>query len=478
MEKQTIFMIVVTAGAVIGSLTWGPVVGIVVYYAYAVLRPQHMWQYSLPQGLQWSLYVGLAAIAAAGVNRLRLIGYPTSGPTAGARVPLWNPIHWAMVAFALWMTVCYAKAENPDRAWLTFDIYLKTAIMFVVASLTVYRLSQLWGMLLVLVAMDLYVAYEANFQYFVWKWNQIHTNGFGGLDNNGAALMLAMAIPLCFFLWEGTRGWWRWGFLLAVPVFAHAVQLTFSRGAMLSTLLTLPVVFLFSRHKKWLMVFAVLGAAFVFATSGQELKERFFSIKQHELDGSAEMRKRAWAAASRIATERPFFGCGLRCSAPHLEAYGATEGMTVIHSQYLQLAADTGWVGLGFYLALYGSAVFFGFRLWWRTRKWPPYPEVVQARAMAAGVTSALVLYGIGAVFLSLETFELPYVLFLLVAQLWGCYKGGGIEAAARANGSMLPPPPGPLLAPKPRPRAAPMPPPRAVVPNTPVVPLIVVKPE
>lgn len=480
MEKQTIFMLLVTGGSVVGSLVWGPFIGILVYYAFAVLRPQHMWQYALPEGFQWSMYVAVAAIAAAAANRLRLIGYPTTGPTAGARVPVWSPIHWLMIAFALWMTLCYVKAENQDKAWVTFDIYLKTAVMFVVAALCVHRLGQMWLMTAVIAVMGVYVAYEANYQYFAWRKNTIQTHGFGGLDNNGAALMLAMVIPLCYFLWEGTRGWWRWGYLLAMPVLAHAVQLTFSRGAMLSTLLTLPVIFVFSRNKRLLAVFAVLGAGFVFATSGQELKDRFFSIKQHDLDESANMRKMAWAAAIQIANERPLFGCGLRCSSAHLEAYGSTKGMTVIHSHYLQLAADTGWVGLGVYVLLYGAAVFLGFRLWWKTRKWPDYPEVRQARAMAAGVTSALVLYAIGAVFLSLETFELPYVLFLLSAQLWNCYKGGGIEAAARANGSTPPPPPGPLLAPRPRPRAAPMPP-RVVVLNqqdAPIVPLTPAGPE
>ena len=477
MEKQAIFMLGVTGCAVVGALGWGPYVAILAYYAFAVLRPQHMWEYALPREFQWSLYVALAALATAAAYRFRLVGYPTAGPTVGARSPVWSPVHWLMLVFFGWMTVCYVQAENQNRAWDTFDIYLKTTVMFLVASLTVYRLSQLWVLLAVLVGVDVYVAYEANFQYFVWHWNQIQSRGFGGLDNNGAALMLAMAIPLCYFLWEGTTGWWRWGYLLAVPVLAHAVQLTFSRGALLSTLLTLPLVFLFSRHKRLLAGFAVVGAGFVFATSGPELKERFFSIKQHDVDESANMRKMAWKAATEIATERPFFGVGLRCSAPHMESHGAPKGMT-IHSQYLQLAADTGWVGMGLYVALYGTALVFGFRLWWRIRRWPPYPEVVRARALAAGITCSLVLYGIGAVFLSLETFELPYVLFLLIAQLWNCYKGGGIEAAVRANGSVLPPPPGPLLAPPRRPRAAPVPPPRVTVIEQPVVPLTTARPE
>lgn len=441
MEKQTLFMAAVSALAVVGSLVRGPYVGILVYYCYAVLRPQSLWEYALPRGVQWSLYVAVGAIAAAAVYRSGLVAYATAGPTRGAKVPPWNALHWLMLAFAGWMTISYVFAQNQERAWMTFDIYLKTTLMFVVAAATVYRLSQFWILLAALTLMDVYVAYEANMQYLRLGRNLIHEYGFGGLDNNGAALMLAMGLPLCYFLWEGTKGWWRWGYLLATPVLAHAVQLTFSRGAMLSALLALPVVFAFSRHKKALAVLVVLGAVFVVSRSGPELQERFFSINQHDVDESANSRKRAWKAAIEIANERPIFGVGLRCSAPHMKAHGADDGMT-IHSQYLQLAADTGWVGMAAYLAVYAAALWYGFRVWWLTRRWPDYPEVRKARALAAGITSALVLYGIGAVFLSLETFELPYVLFLLTAQLWNCY----IEAAVRANRSVLPPPAGPLL--------------------------------
>ena len=45
------------------------------------------------------------------------------------------------------MTVSYLRAENQTRAWITYDIYLKTTLIFVVASLSVYRLGQFWPLL-------------------------------------------------------------------------------------------------------------------------------------------------------------------------------------------------------------------------------------------------------------------------------------------------------------------------------------------
>lgn len=48
--KQLLFMTAVTGVAVVGSFTSTPFVGFCVYVLYAVLRPQYMWEWSLPRG--------------------------------------------------------------------------------------------------------------------------------------------------------------------------------------------------------------------------------------------------------------------------------------------------------------------------------------------------------------------------------------------------------------------------------------------
>ena len=92
------------------------------------------------------------------------------------------------------------------------------------------------------------------------------------------------------------------------------------------------------------------------------------------------------------------------------------EGRT-IHSQYLQTSADSGLVALVLYLVAFGA-------VWWNLRKVRQAtalrfdPEGTRAYAIACGIEGSMAVFAFGAIFLSLENFELPYLLLLLGAQL------------------------------------------------------------
>ena len=58
-------MIAATLVGTVGVYQYEPFLGVAVYYLFAVLRPQYMWKWSLPQDVSWSYYVALATIGAA-----------------------------------------------------------------------------------------------------------------------------------------------------------------------------------------------------------------------------------------------------------------------------------------------------------------------------------------------------------------------------------------------------------------------------
>jgi len=245
----------------------------------------------------------------------------------------------------------------------------------------------------------------------------LSVKGWGGLDNNGAALMLAMTIPMCFFAWEAVRSWIRWSFLLVIPVLLHAILLSYSRGAMVSLCVIAPVVFIRTRNKAMVGVVYACIVASIPVLAGKEIRERFLSVGAHEVDASANARKLTWQIAFKMTNEKPIFGWGIRNSNLYTFDYGADLPGRSIHSQYLQTAADSGWPALALYLGLLGS-VFLGLR---RVRKaLAPYkdPATDQARSLASGVECGLILFCFGSIFLSLEHFELPYILMLLAVQL------------------------------------------------------------
>jgi probable O-glycosylation ligase (exosortase A-associated) len=256
-----------------------------------------------------------------------------------------------------------------------------------------------------------------NYLYFVNGYLSIYKRGFGGLDNNGAALMLAMGAPMCLFAWEGFTRWYRWLFLLAIPVLIHAVLMSYSRGAMLSLLVACPLLWLRSRQKVRISLVYVGVAFLVPVLAGKEIQGRFMTIEQNEVDESANSRRQSWHAAVMMANEYPIFGLGPRGANMMSAQYGADiEGRT-IHSQYLQTAADNGWVGLGLYLSMFG-ACWLSLHQARRRLAGREDQTARRARAVASGLEGALAVFCFGALFLSLEVVELPYLLLFLCAQL------------------------------------------------------------
>jgi probable O-glycosylation ligase (exosortase A-associated) len=402
--KQTVFMIAVTTLGCVGSFTVSPFWGLAVYYLFATLRPQYMWEWSLPRDVSWSFYVAIATIAAT------VLG--VRGPLErNQRIQL-NAIHYCCLAFGGWVSLSYVFAHNPEAGNLWMIDYSKHYTMLIIAFFVLRSIRQIWILFHIITLCLGYIAYEINYLYLVNGYLGIVKNGYGGHDNNGAGLYLAMGVPMCIALWEGTKQKYRWLFLAVVPVLIHAVLMTYSRGAMLSMLIAAPLSLFRGKYRARKLLFAGLIALLVPIMAGQEIRNRFASISDNERDDSANSRFTSWAIGLQIAREHPVLGVGVRNSNLFTYAYGADKEGRTIHNQYIQVAADNGFVGTGLYILV----LFFTFRSFFTVRSLSPESEEV--RAIATGLTGALTTFVVGACFLSLEAFELQYLLFTLAAQL------------------------------------------------------------
>jgi hypothetical protein len=97
--------------------------------------------------------------------------------------------------------------------------------------------------------------------------------------------------------------------------------------------------------------------------------------------------------------------------------YGADMEGRVIHNQFLQIAADNGFPGLGIYTGIFLAVLWTNWQVR-RVLKGRTDQEALQSLAVTGGVNCSLMLFCIGALFLSLEVFELPYLLMLLSGEL------------------------------------------------------------
>ena len=411
--KQTIFMAIVTGWGVVGPM-FDPSIGVAVYYLFAVLRPQYLWQWALPADISWSLYVALATIGGTFAHTLLRMG----APRAPKRFTL---THLLVMAFAIWISVTCVTAIDPATAYPWWLEYIKIFVMFGVATIALNSINNL-RMLMIITALCLgYIAYEINFLYIFDSYLGVYHNGWGGLDNNGAGLMLAMGAPLCLAVWDMERRWWRWVFASLIPPLVHAVLMTYSRGAMVALALAAPLIIIRSRRPKQMTMATVVVGAMLPILAGNEIRARFFSVQTYEQDQSAQSRLGSWNAAWLIAKDHPVLGVGIRNSQLISFRYGADEKGRVIHSQYLQLLADCGFPALTLYLGLLFST-WMNVRRTRKAARGGTREEDRRALGVALGVETSMAVFCIGALFLSLEVFELPWLMVLLGAQVRALY--------------------------------------------------------
>jgi probable O-glycosylation ligase (exosortase A-associated) len=445
--KHLLLMIALTLAGTVGALAVSPFWGVAVYYLFAVLRPQFIWEWDLPRGISWSFYVAVATLAAVAAGRLGLIRtLQTPGEEQGAR-PALSGAHYLVIGFGAWVCLTYFTARNLEQSYRFLIEFLKIFVMFAASAVVIRTVRQVWFLFVLTTVALAYIAYEINYIYlFQGRYNYIYENGYGGFDNNGAALLLAMGVPLCYFSWEGTRGWRRWAFLAPIPLLIHAVLMSYSRGAMVSLLASIPVFLLRSRRRIQLSLILLVVALLIPVMAGQGIRERFFTLERTEVDESANERWASWGAAWNIALENPILGVGMRNADLLSYSYGADREGRTIHSQYLQTAADSGFVALALYLGAL-AAFWLSTGRARRAAAGRDDPESVRVRAVAAGVETSMVVFCVGAAFLSLENMELPYLLLLLGAQLPLVYRAlprpepgpageEGVELEARHEGA------------------------------------------
>jgi probable O-glycosylation ligase (exosortase A-associated) len=404
--KQTALMLALLIVGTFGTVLLGPFIGVSIYYLFAVLRPQLLWEWALPEGVRWSFFVGAATVA------MTLIYLPGT-----FRTKTLSRSHILMLGFAVWVTLSHVFAKYADVSSRWYWEYLTIFAMFFCASVVIREFAQVKILYLIAVFSIGYMAYEVNFLYLVEHRLDIYLVGLAGLDNNGAGLMIAMGIPMAYFLWQGYKQWWRWIFIAMIPVMLHAVLMSYSRGAMVSLLVASPLVILRSRRKQGMLLFLAGLVFLVPILAGQEIRDRFFSTTEYQQDESAQSRLASWKAGWGMIKDHPLFGVGLKVSDVLSYEYGADVPGRAIHSQYVQIAADSGLPAITFYLLLLFSSWRSLRRAQKRCRRSTAETEYL-AYNLAAGLEGALVVFCIGASFLSLDVFELPYLLILLATKL------------------------------------------------------------
>ncbi len=401
--KGLIFTYVMTYGGAIAAL-FDPYIGLLVYIAFAILKPDAMWAWAVPQG-SYSRIVALAMLAGWALHGFGRWQMGRAKPVIVLLV-----IYWA------WAVVCALLAPVPEVAWGFVAALTKVVLPVLVGITVIDTVGKARLLAWVIVLSEGYLAFELNLSYLQGH-NRVYEDGFAGSDNNVVAISMVTCMGLAFFLGlgAGVRWWRRLVAFGSAALMAHVVMIAQSRGGMLAMGVTGAMAFyLIPKTAASLVAFAA-AAVLAVRLAGPRVRDRFLTIFSDKAtrDASAQSRLYLWRDALDAAGKHPVFGIGPdHWPLVAQQNYGWVGAVNEAHSLWVQIAAELGFPGLILLVAFYGTCAA---RLWKlaRGKVATSDPWLSDAARM---VIASLTGFAVSAQFVSVKGLETPFYIALLGA--------------------------------------------------------------
>jgi probable O-glycosylation ligase (exosortase A-associated) len=327
----------------------------------------------------------------------------------------------AFLVVWLWFLLSSVFSISWDYSAPYLEQFSKMAVAVILITGLVRTRKQLKWLIVLLAWCSGFYALKLGV-FFIRTGGEVTTAGqVLGFDNNDLAMFLVMGIPvLVFGMCEVQSRWGRRMMYLAAIMAVPAVLSTTSRGGMLAMAIAVGLT-LWLKTSWWKAAACGLAilAVIPFITP-EASKERYETIQEYEKDASAMGRLRAWRACVRMANDHPLLGVGFGQKA-YLEQYelkykdlnDPEDLARAAHSVWFSLLGETGYVGLGIYLAMIVVVV----RNCRRVMKLEPPPGVPRRKYWAwnyaAGLFVATVSFAIAGTFLSQARFEYAFALYM-----------------------------------------------------------------
>jgi O-antigen ligase len=379
-----------------------PFVGLLVYICFAIIKPESLWPWSVPEG-------NYSRVVAVGL----LIGWAIHGFGCW-RLGKARAIVVAFACLWLWSTASALAASDQERGWYFVDNMFKILLPFLVGISLIDSVTKLRQVVWVIVVSQSFLALQFNL-YFFHGYNYIKENGFAGMEEGSIAIGMVSALGLSIHLFFEADDWRKKAIaFLSCGLLAHVVLFSFSRGGMLglisagvATLIVIP------KRPSHLIVLGLCGLM-VLMLAGKEVVARFDTSFQDEStrDFSATSRLMLWGNCLDAMMRHPLLGLGPWNFPLAAHTYYGWSSLKEGHSLWLQMGAEVGIPGFVFLLAFYGFGLV---RLWPLTRDGTAVPDP-WLRLAARMVVTSTIGFAVAAQFISLWALELPYYAMLIGA--------------------------------------------------------------
>jgi len=348
-----------------------------------------------------------------------------------------DPILLMMALFLLQVSLSLAAAPTPED-WGSdlYERFIKVVIAAFALRFVAIDRARLHA---IVIAMALAVATGtlAEAGKVVLSGGGHHTIGppsWG--DENSSATMILMFMPL--YLYLGGVAAHPLARRLRLPVFAGGVLAvigSFSRGGFLGLLALALALLVSARRRVPVIAGLVLLGSLGFLLAPDQWVNRIETTGAAHEDASFMGRVFQWKVLALMALDRPVVGAGMLANMdPSLWLFYAdrleseltfipaprSDGPHASHSIYFQVLGETGFVGLGLFLGMFGL----GLRAAGTIRAQViGQPDLLWAGEMAAALRLGLILFLLTGAALPIPYFEPAYLLLAAVSALHSLQK-------------------------------------------------------
>ena len=311
-----------------------------------------------------------------------------------------------ILILGLMTAIGFGISPSPNLAVITAAQVVASITIFYVLLDWMRTSEDQWRLVAVLVLLGVAVAFAAPFTV-QWSVNKLFglSSFYDGIwprlakesNPNIVAGAIVPIIPLCLVLIEkGTRLGRGLGACSLAPLFIIAFLLQ-SRGALFA--LMLGIAMWIALHWKWTIPVMIMASALALIVTtfveGQPVLQLLYGQAGVSSNSSFVQRQDLWMQSIYLIRQSPLVGIGLNAYAqigPVSFPYSpAQPGLDVphVHNLFLQVALDTGVIGLAAFVVLIGLAV---------SMAWRAYRSQTE-RYLAIGLLSAftvLLVHGFG----------------------------------------------------------------------------------
>ena len=264
----------------------------------------------------------------------------------------------AMLSFLAWAGICVLAAFDAGEGLVQFTSYLQMILSAIMFNSVVKSPRQLRGIQVGFIAWTVVATLVAIAMYYAGATRV--AIGFVG-NRNLLALYINLAVVCALMIIPSSPRLGQIGLTLSLPILFLGLALTLSRtGIILLGMAMVVVWYRLARHQGMLILLVsattLVGLVYLLPSAFWQRTETILPAIERRED-TFGLRMRIWAVGVRMIEDHPIMGVGPGnfISASQRYARGEILGRGLAaHNVYVCVAAETGLVGLGAFLAVVG----------------------------------------------------------------------------------------------------------------------------